>query len=53
MAKKTHKVEFNAHKTVKKPADVKFKTKSGERVSFKAKKSAKVPVHVRFNAKNK
>lgn len=53
MAKKTHKVEFRAHKTVKKPTDVNFKTKSGERVSFTADKPTKAPVHVRFSAKNK
>lgn len=53
MAKKTHKVEFQAHKTVKKPTSVKFKTRSGERVSFTAEKPTKVPVRVRFNAKNK
>ena len=53
MAKKTHKVEFQAHKTVKKPTNVNFNTKSGEQVSFKAKKPTKVPVDVSFNAKNK
>jgi len=53
MAKKTHKVEFEAHKTVKKPTKVNFKTKGGERVSFTAEKPTKVPVHVRFNAKDK
>lgn len=53
MPKKTRRVEFNAHKIVKNPTSVKFKTKSGERVSFTAEKPTKVPVHVRFNAKNK
>lgn len=53
MAKKTHKVEFDAHRTVKKPTKVNFKTKGGERVSFTAEKPTKVPVHVRFSAKDK
>lgn len=45
------RIEFEAHKTVKKPARVAFETKSGEEVSFKAKKPTKVPVHVSFLAK--
>ena len=49
MAKKT--VEFDAHKTVKKPTKVSFKTKEGEKVRFVADKPAKVPVHVKFKAK--
>lgn len=53
MAKKTHKVEFEARKTVKKPTKVNFKTKGGERVSFTAEKPTKVPVHVRFSARDK
>jgi hypothetical protein len=45
------KVEFDAHKTVKKPTKVAFQTKSGDRVKFTAEKPTKVPVHVRFTAK--
>jgi hypothetical protein len=50
---KKHKVEFEAHRTEKRPTPVAFKTKSGERVKFTAEKPTKVPVHVKFNAKNK
>lgn len=46
-------VEFNAHKTVKKPTEVEFKTKSGKKVDFFAGKPTKVPVHVKFKAKDK
>ncbi|HLJ85679.1 MAG TPA: hypothetical protein VKZ53_02590 [Candidatus Angelobacter sp.] len=53
MAKKTHKVEFTAHKTVKKPTKVSFKTKSGEKVRFTAAKPKKVATRVRFKAKDK
>lgn len=49
MAKRT--VEFDAHKTVKEPTKVAFKTKDGEKVRFVADKPAKVPVHVKFTAK--
>jgi len=45
------KVEFDAHKTVKKPTKVTFKTKSGEKVKFTADKPTKVPVHVKFTTK--
>lgn len=44
-------VEFDAHKTVKQPTKVAFKTKDGEKVRFVAEKPAKVPVHVKFSAK--
>lgn len=44
-------VEFDAHKTVKKPAEVKFTTKKGQKVDFVAKKNVKEPVHVKFKAK--
>jgi hypothetical protein len=50
MAKKTT-VEFDAHKTVKKPTKVKFTTKKGEKVGFVAKKNVKEPVHVKFKAR--
>lgn len=51
MRRKT--VEFEAHKTVKKPTEVKFSTKKGERVKFEAEKPTKVPVHVKFKAREK
>jgi len=51
--KQTHKVEFNAHKTVKRPTTVSFSTKQGERVRFTAEKPKQVPVHVKFRAKDK
>jgi hypothetical protein len=44
------KVEFEAHKTIKKRTEVEFTTKDGKGVDFMAKKKAKVPVHVRFKA---
>jgi len=45
------RVEFEAHKTVKRPTPVSFETKDGEEVSFRAEKPTKVPVHVSFLAK--
>lgn len=51
MAKKS--VEFDAHKTVKKPTRVSFTTKEGDRVKFEADKKTKVPVHVKFKANPK
>ena len=53
MKKDTHKVEFDAHKTVKQPTTVRFTTKAGERVRFRADKPTEVPVHVKFRAKDK
>jgi hypothetical protein len=47
------KVEFDAHKTVKKPTEVEFETVGGKKVDFIAKKPVKVPVHVKFNTKKK
>jgi hypothetical protein len=44
------RVEFEAHKTVKKPTDVEFTTREGKEVEFIASKKTKVPVHVRFAA---
>jgi hypothetical protein len=44
------RVEFDAHKMVKKRTEVEFTTKDGKDVDFMAKKKAKVPVHVRFKA---
>jgi hypothetical protein len=46
-------VRFVAIKTVKKPATVKFKTKSGETVSFRAVKTFKKEEVVHFRAKKK
>jgi hypothetical protein len=51
MAKET--VRFVAVKTVKKPATVRFKTKSGETVSFKALKTVKKKEVVQFRAKKR
>lgn len=48
-----HKVEFQAHHTVREEVPVKFKTGNGERVSFEAKKKVKEPVRVKFMAKDK
>jgi hypothetical protein len=42
------KVEFDAHKVVKKPTEVGFTTKDGKEVDFVARKPTKVPVHVKF-----
>lgn len=47
------KVEFDAHKTVKKPTEVQFTTKKGQKVDFVANKPTKVPVHVKFKAGKK
>jgi len=49
MGKKT--VEFEAHKKVKLPTEVQFKTKNGKKIDFVAEKKATVPVHVKFKAK--
>ena len=46
-------VRFVAVRTVKKPATVKFKTKSGETVFFKALKTVSRKQVVRFRAKKK
>jgi hypothetical protein len=48
-----HRVEFNAHRKVMKPAKVSFNTKAGERVQFVAEKPVEVPVHVEFIAGSK
>ena len=45
------RVEFNAHKVVKKPTEVEFTTKDGKHVDFVAKKPTKKRVHVDFLAK--
>ena len=46
-------VEFDAHKTVKKPTTVEFTTRWGKEVDFTAKKNVQVPVHVSFKANRK
>ena len=46
-------VEFDAHKTEKRPAEVVFRTKAGKKVDFVAEKPTKIPVHVKFKAKPK
>jgi len=51
MAKQS--ARFVAVKTIKKPASVKFKTKSGETVSFRALKTVKKREVVRFRAKKR
>lgn len=44
------RVEFDAHKIVRKRTEVEFTTKGGKDVDFMANKKAKIPVHVRFKA---
>jgi hypothetical protein len=46
-------VEFDAHRTVKKPTTVEFMTRSGRGVDFTAKKNVRVPVHVSFKVNTK
>ena len=48
-----HKVEFDAHKTVKRETEVEFSKKDGTPVDFMANKPVKVPVHVKFTAEEK
>lgn len=45
------RVEFDAHKTVKKETEVEFTTRDGKQVDFTAKKPTKEEVHVDFLAK--
>ena len=47
------KVEFDAHKVVKKPTEVEFTTKKGDKVDFVANKPTRVPVRVKFTKKEK
>ena len=42
------KVEFDAHKKVRLPVSVKFRTSSGKKAGFVAKKQVRIPVHVKF-----
>jgi hypothetical protein len=46
-------VSFATVETIKKPARVKFKTKSGETVSFKVLKTVRKKKVVHFRAKKK
>lgn len=46
------KIEFDAHKKVKLPTEVQFRTKTGRNVDFIARKSVEVPVHVKFRTSN-
>jgi len=48
-----HEVEFDAHKVVKKEAEVAFTKRDGTPVDFMAKVPTKVPVHVKFRAEDK
>jgi hypothetical protein len=45
-------VEFEAHKKVKVPVKVKFRTKAGEPVNFKARRPVERKVHIKFRAKS-
>jgi hypothetical protein len=47
------RVEFDAHKTVKKTTKVEFEKRDGTEVDFKARKPVKKKVHVDFLAKRK
>lgn len=47
------RVEFDAHKIVKKRTEVEFTTRDGTQVDFKAKKPVEKKVHVDFLAKPK
>jgi hypothetical protein len=47
------KVEFDAHKVMKRKMEVEFTTRDGADVDFTAKKAVRVPVHVKFTAKDK
>jgi hypothetical protein len=44
------RIEFDAHKVVKKPTEVEFTKRDGTEVDFTARKKVKVPVHVNFTA---
>jgi len=47
------KIEFDAHKKIKKPVEVQFETKKGKKVDFVADKKVKVPVHVKFTVRDR
>lgn len=48
---KMMRVEFDAHKMLKRPTRVAFETKGGEKVRFTAEKPTKVPIRVSFRAR--
>jgi hypothetical protein len=48
-----HQVKFKAHKKVKEPLEVEFKTKSGKKIDFVARKPVDKVVEVKFKARNK
>jgi len=48
-----HRVEFDAHKTVKKETEVESTKRDGTEVDFLAKKPVKVPVRVKFTVQDK
>ena len=50
---KKHHVDFVATKRVKKPTEVAFRTKTGQKVDFVARKPADKRVKVSFMARNK
>jgi len=50
--RKTHQVEFDAHKKIKKKVKVEFETKKGP-VEFKAEKPIDKVVKVKFRARDK
>ena len=52
MAPKEHTVRFTAIKTVKKPTEVGFKTRSDEKIAFEAKNPTKLKVKISFQAKD-
>ncbi len=45
--------EFDAHKWMKQPTKVNFRTKDGEKVQFTARKEQQVPVQVKFKVHNR
>jgi hypothetical protein len=48
---KMMRVEFDAHKKVKRPTRVAFERKGGEKVCFTAEKPTKVPIRDSFRAR--
>ncbi len=53
MTTKKHTVKFVATQEVKKPTQVGFTTKAGDKVKFEAEKPTKQKVNVKFQAKDK
>jgi hypothetical protein len=46
-------VEFNAHKQIRQPVEVRFETRKGKKVDFVAEKKVETPVHVKFAVKGR